>query len=105
MQTVSITYNVNVSIVESDIVNFPYRHVYSVISAISEACPNLKRIVLRFKLPADFTEEDFNHVTQWLQATTLQLAEEAPSKMRCGNSTSVVLAFRSFFPERKLRVG
>jgi len=103
VESVSVTYNVNVSDVESDIVNFPYSHLYSVISAISEACPKCRRIVLRFKLPGEFTEEeDFNHVINWLRTTSLQLVE-ARSRMQCGNATSVVMAFRAFFPERKLR--
>ncbi len=89
--------------VEEDVTLFPYEHAYSVLQYVADSCPNIRRMVMRFKLMGEISVDDFHYMASWLRETILRLADQLPTKVYC--SSNVVVAFRTFFPERKLKVG
>lgn len=99
---ISFVYAVDIMNIDIDMRNFPHNQLTQYMHFITTCCPNLARIYVRFSLTGEFSDSDFDTVSQWLCEAIDTLSKK--TLLEISFNSEINIAFHAFFPESTLMV-
>ncbi|KAI1716482.1 hypothetical protein DdX_07538 [Ditylenchus destructor] len=97
---ISFVYAVDIMNIDIDMRNFPHNQLTQYMHFITTCCPNLARIYVRFSLTGEFSDSDFDTVSQWLCEAIDTLSKK--TLLEISFNSEINIAFHAFFPESTL---
>ena len=82
-------------------IKFPLAELIRLLQYIASCCPNLEKMLIRYLLQGEYSDEDFKVLSNWLCNTIKALITESGSMVfQC----DLTIYFQAFFPEPTLMV-